>query len=127
MTQNRPAKTLGMVVGAFAIALGLSTAVLPDQAFARSKTQAQATPAKPAAKTATKPADRAEAATRTAAARVKTAAQSAKAEYTSARPEGDADALATGSIDDGPACSKQRRRLWLEGEGWIVRRVSVCH
>jgi hypothetical protein len=30
----------------------------------------------------------------------------------------------------GPAldanCSKSRKRLWVEGEGWIVRRVTTC-
>ncbi len=24
------------------------------------------------------------------------------------------------------ACSKVRKRLWVDGEGWIVRRVSIC-
>jgi hypothetical protein len=24
-------------------------------------------------------------------------------------------------------CPRVRRRLWVEGEGWIVRRVSSCH
>ena len=26
-----------------------------------------------------------------------------------------------------PACDRPRRRLWVEGEGWVVRRVSACH
>jgi len=25
-----------------------------------------------------------------------------------------------------PSCSRARRKLWVEGEGWIVRRVAVC-
>lgn len=25
-----------------------------------------------------------------------------------------------------PACGKSRRKLWLEGEGWVVRRVYAC-
>jgi hypothetical protein len=29
-------------------------------------------------------------------------------------------------IDPAPICSKMRRKLWVEGEGWIVRRVSAC-
>jgi hypothetical protein len=24
-------------------------------------------------------------------------------------------------------CSQSRRRLWVEGEGWIVRRVTTCY
>jgi hypothetical protein len=27
---------------------------------------------------------------------------------------------------DDAACSKVRKRLWVDGEGWIVRRVSIC-
>ncbi|KAB1075801.1 hypothetical protein F6X51_03040 [Methylobacterium planeticum] len=23
-------------------------------------------------------------------------------------------------------CSRTRRRLWVEGEGWIVRRITTC-
>jgi hypothetical protein len=38
----------------------------------------------------------------------------------------------TGSIskapgDEQPACDRIRRRLWIEGEGWVVRRVSTCY
>jgi hypothetical protein len=29
-------------------------------------------------------------------------------------------------IEEEPACSRPRRRLWVEGEGWVVRRVAVC-
>lgn len=25
-----------------------------------------------------------------------------------------------------PNCAQSRRRLWVEGEGWIVRRVTTC-
>ena len=35
--------------------------------------------------------------------------------------------LAKTAIEEEPACSRPRRRLWVEGEGWIVRRVSACH
>lgn len=24
------------------------------------------------------------------------------------------------------ACNKARRRLWIEGEGWVVRRITTC-
>lgn len=30
------------------------------------------------------------------------------------------------SEEDSANCNKQRRRLWIEGEGWIVRRVTIC-
>ncbi|UMY18748.1 hypothetical protein MMB17_05345 [Methylobacterium organophilum] len=23
-------------------------------------------------------------------------------------------------------CMKPRKRLWIEGEGWVVRRVTIC-
>ncbi len=23
-------------------------------------------------------------------------------------------------------CGRSRRRLWLEGEGWVVRKISTC-
>jgi hypothetical protein len=29
--------------------------------------------------------------------------------------------------DDGPTCDRSRKRLWVEGEGWIVRRVTTCY
>ncbi|MCJ2029924.1 hypothetical protein MKK50_11010 [Methylobacterium sp. J-043] len=36
-------------------------------------------------------------------------------------------AAATSESDEESAnCNKQRRRLWIEGEGWIVRRVTIC-
>ncbi|MCJ2080529.1 hypothetical protein [Methylobacterium sp. J-090] len=28
--------------------------------------------------------------------------------------------------DDLTNCSRARRRLWVDGEGWIVRRVTTC-
>lgn len=28
--------------------------------------------------------------------------------------------------ETGLPCAKVRRSLWVEGDGWIVRRVSVC-
>lgn len=28
--------------------------------------------------------------------------------------------------DDSANCTKSRRRLWVDGEGWIVRRVTTC-
>jgi hypothetical protein len=38
---------------------------------------------------------------------------------------------ATGSVakpaEEEPNCQKSRRKLFVEGEGWIVRRVTTCH
>ncbi|MCJ2057436.1 hypothetical protein MKL09_12800 [Methylobacterium sp. J-048] len=28
--------------------------------------------------------------------------------------------------DDDASCSRARRRLWIEGEGWVVRRITTC-
>ncbi len=30
------------------------------------------------------------------------------------------------SAEPGPNCAQSRKRLWVEGEGWIVRRVTTC-
>ena len=35
--------------------------------------------------------------------------------------------LAKTATDEDTFCSRPRRRLWVEGEGWVVRRVSACH
>jgi hypothetical protein len=29
--------------------------------------------------------------------------------------------------DDGLSCSQSRKRLFVEGEGWIVRKVTTCY
>ncbi|MDQ4136391.1 MAG: hypothetical protein M3158_09430 [Pseudomonadota bacterium] len=44
----------------------------------------------------------------------------------------DAEPATTSSVSKGAAeeeqvCNRPRRRLWVEGEGWVVRRVSACH
>ncbi len=28
--------------------------------------------------------------------------------------------------DDGGTCTRARRRLWVDGEGWVVRRITTC-
>jgi P pilus assembly chaperone PapD len=28
--------------------------------------------------------------------------------------------------DDNASCTRSRKRLWVDGEGWIVRRVTTC-
>lgn len=35
-------------------------------------------------------------------------------------------AAVTEGEDEAANCSRSRRRLWVEGEGWIVRRVTTC-
>ena len=35
-------------------------------------------------------------------------------------------ATGSSSASDDPACQKVRKRLWIEGEGWIVRKVALC-
>ncbi|KQQ30649.1 hypothetical protein ASF53_17890 [Methylobacterium sp. Leaf123] len=35
-------------------------------------------------------------------------------------------AVTSESDEESANCNKQRRRLWIEGEGWIVRRVTIC-
>jgi hypothetical protein len=50
--------------------------------------------------------------------------------YSSAKSAATAEPATTGSL--GPAaeedanCTKSRKRLWVEGEGWVVRRVTTC-
>lgn len=33
---------------------------------------------------------------------------------------------ATETEEETTNCNTQRRRLWVESEGWIVRRVTIC-
>lgn len=35
-------------------------------------------------------------------------------------------AAVTETDEDMANCSRSRRRLWVDGEGWIVRRVTTC-
>ncbi|MCC0806056.1 hypothetical protein FPV16_07440 [Methylobacterium sp. W2] len=35
-------------------------------------------------------------------------------------------ALTVEAEDDTLACTKSRKRLFVDGEGWIVRRVTTC-
>lgn len=34
--------------------------------------------------------------------------------------------LAVDTSEDQANCSRNRRRLWVDGEGWIVRRITTC-
>lgn len=49
--------------------------------------------------------------------REKVTALAAKDPETTSSIQSDADAN----------CSRSRKRLWVEGEGWIVRRVTTCY
>ena len=42
-----------------------------------------------------------------------------------ARVEPLAGVVGDGDLDR-PACERSRKRLFVEGEGWIVRRISLC-
>ena len=44
------------------------------------------------------------------------------------KPAGAADPAATASVgkDGEESCFTARRKMWVEGEGWIVRRVTTC-
>lgn len=44
------------------------------------------------------------------------------AEASSVRPA----AASAGEAEEDTNCSRTRRRLWIEGEGWIVRRITTC-
>lgn len=33
---------------------------------------------------------------------------------------------ATETEEDPVNCNRSRKRLWVEGEGWIVRKVTIC-
>lgn len=43
---------------------------------------------------------------------------------TPAGPSAMLDGAASG--DEAVACVRMRRKLWVEGEGWIIRRVNIC-
>ena len=52
--------------------------------------------------------------------------------YSSSKSPATSEPQATGSVsspaveDENANCTKSRKRLWVEGEGWIVRRVTTC-
>ena len=55
--------------------------------------------------------------------RIGSEAQSAK--LSDARAD-EPSAIAKLPSDHQASCDRTRKRFWVEGEGWIVRRVSVC-
>lgn len=48
------------------------------------------------------------------------------AEAAQVRPVSDVRPAEAEAEEESANCSKLRRRLWIEGEGWIVRRVTIC-
>ena len=50
--------------------------------------------------------------------------------YSSSKSRATSEPQATGSVPavevENANCTKSRKRLWVEGEGWIVRRVTTC-
>lgn len=48
------------------------------------------------------------------------------AEATQLRPVSDARPAEAEAEEESANCSKLRKRLWIEGEGWLVRRVTIC-
>ncbi len=60
-----------------------------------------------------------------------TARKAARLEKKARREESARKAASTGPSwtsgeRDDHACSKARRKLWQAGEGWVVKRVSLC-
>jgi len=57
--------------------------------------------------------------------------KSAAATRVAATPAAAKEPETTGSVEKAanlePNCAQSRRRLWVEGEGWIVRRVTTCY
>jgi hypothetical protein len=55
------------------------------------------------------------------------AVRSAPTAYTSAKaPTAPAEPSAAVETVPEPGCSRARKKLWVDGEGWIVRRVTTC-
>ena len=43
-----------------------------------------------------------------------------------AQPAAEGSTAGKNAFDDEPGCHRARKRLWVDGEGWIVRRVTTC-
>jgi hypothetical protein len=58
----------------------------------------------------------------------KQSAQEPNAAFTVLQGKPGAEPAATGSTakDGEESCFTARRKLWVDGEGWIVRRVTTC-
>jgi hypothetical protein len=51
-------------------------------------------------------------------------ARGADLQQSRTEPDRHADPVLVSTTNEG--CSRVRRKLWVEGDGWIVRRVSLC-
>ncbi len=59
---------------------------------------------------------------------VKAAKPVAEAQMTQSAAVKDAETTSSVEAPSGdPGCQRPRKRLWVEGEGWVVRRVTVCY
>lgn len=54
------------------------------------------------------------------------AARAEPARHRTGQPATDAAPRVAWTAADATACSRSRRKFWQEGEGWIVKTVSVC-
>ncbi|MBE7200530.1 MAG: hypothetical protein INR70_22385 [Parafilimonas terrae] len=59
-----------------------------------------------------------------ASAAAQAAAEPAETKVADAGPQ--VHAASSADRDDEASCSRARRRLWIEGEGWVVRRITTC-
>jgi hypothetical protein len=61
----------------------------------------------------------------TGAARVK---EASAAKVVAKEPEATGSVAGTEKVaaELQPNCAQSRKRLWVEGEGWVVRRVTTC-
>lgn len=54
------------------------------------------------------------------------ATRSASAEPPAAPAESAVRPVSAMVTEGQPVCTHTRRRLWLEGEGWVVRKIPTC-
>ena len=54
------------------------------------------------------------------------AAQGAKVAAAVADEPSQTSSIVNPSAGQQTSCDRSRKRLWVEGEGWIVRRVAIC-
>jgi hypothetical protein len=110
----------GLSTACLALFLGSAVVVAPVMVEAAPKRAATSTDMKRAK---AKPVQPSEARSSAAMSRLDKA-KSGKSKLTRSEPE------TTGSVSksepEQPGCDRMRRRMWVEGEGWIVRRVTTC-
>lgn len=64
---------------------------------------------------------------RTSATAAKNAVKAGTTKTKFAQAEPETTSSLSKAADEEPTCNRPRRRLWVEGEGWVVRRISACH